>query len=241
MVCDYNDRGKVFFIWHMIIHSGEKAFPCIISMYECKKGHAVILYNIFMNPKVRFLRTMIYFYCIWSDYQGRCKVLFDNHLRLHSGEKAFQCTKRDYHLRGKSCFKFHPLSHTGEKALQYTECDYQVFIKVVFKLHIIRHIGETTFLCINWKMCDYQPLVKVVVEFHPCIHIGEKSLSYRNVKCYDTFDFIVPYVSDNRVYDTKYEFNNDNIYFHLDFTAINDLESIDISFVYIFFYIFYDG
>ena len=67
MVCDYNDRGKVFFIWHMIIHSGEKAFPCIISMYECKKGHAVILYNIFMNPKVRLLRTMIYFY--WAKPQ----------------------------------------------------------------------------------------------------------------------------------------------------------------------------
>ena len=91
-------------------------------------------------------------HCSHCGYSTNKKFNFDNHLRIHTGEKPFACAHCQYRAATKDTLKRHILIHTGEKPYACKVCSYRCTQSGTLKNHTLSHHSNLASLprCNRW-------------------------------------------------------------------------------------------
>ncbi|XP_062856343.1 histone-lysine N-methyltransferase PRDM9-like isoform X1 [Trichomycterus rosablanca] len=109
--------------------------------------------------------------CSHCERSFHKKSTYEQHRRVHTGEKPFQCPQCGGRFTEKRSLQRHQRIHTGEKPYRCTQCEKSCTHKSYLQEHQRIHTGEKPFQC---PQCGKSFARQNTLKEHQSIHTGEK-------------------------------------------------------------------
>ncbi|XP_031356772.1 zinc finger protein 84-like [Photinus pyralis] len=152
---------KVRLLLKAVLHSSHlcryspscTSFAWSISSFKWLKDSPQIVHanflsrNLLKSHERKVHRRNYYYTCDTCGKQIADLQNFQNHLRVHMGEKPFECSYCEKRFTNGNLLRIHERVHNGEKPYACDLCDKRFTQRSSLTVHLRRHAGEKPYVC----------------------------------------------------------------------------------------------